>query len=314
MISRPIQVPLQASVEPSAADQAVLSKPERLRKRPIYYPERDNKPLAEDDLHFEEVVSVRLTLKRYFASRTDVYVSGLNLLYYVEGNPKKSFSPDVYVSLGIPSGRRRVYLFWEEGKAPDIVFEITSKKTKGRDQGFKKSLYAELGIQEYVLFDPTASYLKPRFQLLRLENGQYVSQTPVSEERFYSQTLGLFLQVMEDHLRFWVPGAVEPLPLPDQDRVDKEAAEGFARFMAAKAEQHERKRSEAEALARAEAEARLQAETRASQAQAQAQAQAEARALAEAQAQAQAEARALAEATAADLRARLAALEALLQK
>jgi hypothetical protein len=39
----------------------------------------------------------------------NVYVSGNLMVYYVEGHPEISVSPDVFVVKGVPSGQRRVY-------------------------------------------------------------------------------------------------------------------------------------------------------------------------------------------------------------
>ncbi len=40
--------------------------------------------------------------------------------------------------------------------APDLVVEILSTATAGRDQTLKRALYAKHGVQEYWLVDPDA--------------------------------------------------------------------------------------------------------------------------------------------------------------
>ena len=61
-------------------------------------------------------------------------------MYYVEGDPRKSVSPDVLVSFGLGKKPRRTYLVWEEGKVPDFVMEFSSKNTYRNDLGHKMEL------------------------------------------------------------------------------------------------------------------------------------------------------------------------------
>jgi Uma2 family endonuclease len=58
------------------------------------------------------------------------------------------------VVFGVPRRKRRVYLLWEERRAPSFVIEVTSRKTRKIDWEKKYELYARLGVTEYVLFDP----------------------------------------------------------------------------------------------------------------------------------------------------------------
>lgn len=69
---------------------------------PVYYPSSDGKPLAETDLHRDEMVRCIETLSAAFADDPHVYVSGNLLLYSEEGNPRRSVSPDVFVVRGVP--------------------------------------------------------------------------------------------------------------------------------------------------------------------------------------------------------------------
>jgi len=38
--------------------------------------------------------------------------------------------------------------------APDLIIEILSKSTRGRDEGIKREIYDRYGVQEYWIFDP----------------------------------------------------------------------------------------------------------------------------------------------------------------
>lgn len=93
------------------------------------YPESDGKPMAETDIHRRLLTTLVFTLETHFQNEPDVYASGNLLVYYVEGNPAKCFAPDVFVVRGVPKGERRIYKLWEEGVAPQIIIELTSRKT-----------------------------------------------------------------------------------------------------------------------------------------------------------------------------------------
>lgn len=136
---------------------SVTKSPVHRAPRPVYYPESDGKPMGETDTHVRYMMDVRTALEHHYRDRQDVYVSGNNMMYYVEGDPRKSVSPDVYVVFGIRKHERRIYKLWEEGKGPDFVLEISSRKTRREDTGRKHDLYRVLGVQEYFLYDPLGS-------------------------------------------------------------------------------------------------------------------------------------------------------------
>ena len=46
-------------------------------------------------------------LEDYFENNDDVYVSGNLLMYYEEGNTRKSISPDVFVVFGVEKKLRK---------------------------------------------------------------------------------------------------------------------------------------------------------------------------------------------------------------
>jgi len=146
------------------------------------------------------------TLGHHFAHDPNVYISGNLLLYYEEGNRRKHVSPDVLVSFEVPKEPPRdYYLVWKEGKAPDVVIEITSKSTKREDKKTKKELYRDvLEVTEYFQFDPTEDYLKPPLQGFRLVEGEYLPIQPVNG-RLPSQVLGLHLERDGKELRLFDP-------------------------------------------------------------------------------------------------------------
>lgn len=175
------------------------------------YPESDGKPMAETDVHRDLLADLVATLRNYFQQQSDVYVSGNLLLYYVEGNPAKSFAPDVFVVRGVPKGPRRIYKLWAEGVAPQVIIELTSRKTWREDLRTKWRLYEQLGVQEYFVFDPEYDYLDEPLIGSRLEAGQYVDLV-VKDGRVLSEVLGLELVDTGTTLRLLDPATNEFLP------------------------------------------------------------------------------------------------------
>ncbi len=213
--------------------------------REIYYPETDGEPMAETDLHRNLMAELISELETFFQDDPEVYVSGNLLLYYVEGDPHKSVALDVFVVRGVGKHERRIYKLWEEGSTPDVVFEISSRKTALKDAQQKSQLYARLGVREYLLYDPEYDWMPDGLAALRLEGGQFV-EIEVKDGVVRSEALGLDVVDTSETLRLRDPQT--------------------GRFLATKQEvieaqqQAEAARQQAEARALAEAEAREKAE------------------------------------------------------
>jgi Uma2 family endonuclease len=248
------------------------SVPSAARTRRVSYPESDGKPMGETDLHRDLMTDLIFALK-WFLGNLRAYVAGNLFLYFEEGNPKAVVAPDVFVVMGVQQRRRRIYCSWkEEGRLPDVVIELTSKKTRQADQTTKPALYARLGISEYFLFDPFGEYLQQRLQGYRLVDGAY---EPMREYPLRSAVLGLELREEDNTLRLYNPKTGLRLPTSDEEVLARRAAE------AARNEAELRLTAETEALRiaeatrietelrlNAEAEARRAAEARAAAAEA----------------------------------------------
>ena len=158
----------------------------------VVYPESDGKPMAETEYHRDIMIDFIQMLKHHFRDVSDAYVSGNLLMYYEEGNIRKSVSPDVFVVFGVSKKRRRTYRTWEEGYTPDFVLEVASKSTYRQDLTHKKELYASvLGVREYYIYDPYHE-VDPYFLGYRLMDGAY-KEIALVDERLPSLVLGLEL-------------------------------------------------------------------------------------------------------------------------
>ena len=164
------------------------------------YPDTDGKPMAVSDHHRYWLTRILQTLEIHFASEPGVYVSGDIMMYYEEGVPQKSVSPDVLVTFGIGQKFRRTYQVWNEGKVPEFVMEFSSKGTYRNDLGRKRALYAELGMQNYFLCDIEGLYLPTPLMGVELVAGEYVAIRPNADGGVMSPVLGLTFQMMDEGL------------------------------------------------------------------------------------------------------------------
>ena len=205
---------------------------------PVEYPGSDGKPMGETLTHGRCIHDVLYFLHGFFAARADVLVAGDNFIYYEEGNPRASVVPDVFVVFGAvkneyrAEGWRDVYKLWEEPKGPDFVLEVTSPSTRREDLVQKRSLYARLGVGEYILFDPKGEYLEPRLQGMRLAGGGYERlpevRVPGGGEGLWSGVLGLYLYGRGRDLRLYDPVGGEELRTHEEEVAARRAAEARA--------------------------------------------------------------------------------------
>ena len=189
----------------------------------IEYPSADGKPVAESDFQLNSLIYARERLRIYFrdeCKRNDVYQ---------EGNSGASVAPAVFAVIGVPNRDRSWYLLWQERKAPDFVLEITSRTTRGEDQGRKRELYRALGVKEYWQFDPTGDYPEPPLQGRELIAGGYV-RMPGREPAdgvlaLESGVLGLELHVTANGLRYYDPVTEKYLLSHAEEAARRQAAE-----------------------------------------------------------------------------------------
>ena len=230
------------------------------------YPESDGKPMAETERHFRELVKNMNRIETHLAPIPDAYVLGDMMMYYEEGNPRKSISPDIFVAFGIGRKERRIYKIWEEGKPPDFVLEFASKGTYRRDLTRKVELYAAIGIPEYFVYDVDRRYLPRPLLGFRLIGDSYVEIAPLASGGIPAATLGLEFHVLEESLGIYDPESADWVKTAAEAAETRaENAEERAEDAETRAEDAETRAEDAETLAHQEADARQQAETRAHQ-------------------------------------------------
>ena len=140
----------------------------------IEYPSSDGEPMAESEWQYTPLTETVSTLRVRYHERDDVYVGGDMLIYYRMNRNDASVAPDVFVAFGATGTHRRdSWLVWREGRAPDFIMEIASSSTWRRDANEKRRTYADLGVKEYVRFDPTGRYFTPALVMETLDGTEY---------------------------------------------------------------------------------------------------------------------------------------------
>ena len=202
------------------------------RASTIVYPESDRMPLPDGEFQLPLFRRIVGDLDDRYRDVPSAKVNGNT---FVEGNPRRSVSPDCYVALGLSTealesiDRNNVYLLWEVGKAPDFVLEIGSESTGDADLGRKQELYAELGVFEYWRYGSTGGefYGEPLVGE-RLVGGEYrrIELQHESDGSVWSHSGVLDLDVwsMGDDLRFWDPVAGGWVLRREEERECAEAA------------------------------------------------------------------------------------------
>jgi Uma2 family endonuclease len=208
----------------------------------IFYPSSDGEPLAESYLHLYAILATLEVLRQYLQGRQATVLAD-QFLYYAQGYPRLRVAPDVMIVFNVAPGGRDNYKIWEEGEVPSVIFEMTSPGTKEQDTGYKKTLYEQLGVQEYWLFDPNGEWIEEYLRGYRLQGDEYEL---ITDNR--SEPLQLRLQVEDKLIGFYREDTGEKLLFPDelktalqQEKIAREQAEAETRIARSQIEQLQEK-------------------------------------------------------------------------
>ena len=178
----------------------------------------------------------RAIVKAHFKDRSDVFISGNTIVCYNPDNLNDRVMPDCYLALGVDPDailQQNGYLTWQVGKAPDFVLEIGSASTAHRDMGFKRDLYARIGVAEYWRFDPSGGdfYGQPLIGERLVDGTCEPFEMSVNSDGIvssYSPILGLNMCVGENRLLFQEPSSgVYLRSLEEELDRDREAQESL---------------------------------------------------------------------------------------
>ena len=215
--------------------------------------------MAESDWQYIPLTDTVSTLRIHYRNRSDVYVAGDMLIYYRMNRNDVTVAPDVFAVFGATGNHPRdSWLVWREGKAPDFVMEIASSSTWRRDATEKRRIYADMGVTEYVRFDPTGNYFTPPLILETLDGTEYRAQPLITDAdgvlRGHSGVLELEICVTSAlELRLYDPAAGEWLRTHRESETARQETETARR-------ESEAVRQETEAALRASEAGRQAAE------------------------------------------------------
>ena len=105
-------------------------------------------------------------------------------------NESRYFEPDLLVIPLVDENIRRF-----EG-VPVLAVEIISEFSRPRDLGFKKTLYAEAGLQWYWVVDPDV----PELIVFRLDGHRFVEHARVAGDEIYETNEPLPVRVVPKEL------------------------------------------------------------------------------------------------------------------
>lgn len=141
--------------------------------------------ITEDDTPVDSISherQQRLLVESLYSSwagpgegRPFLAMSNVGLFYSVHQPP---FVPNVMLSLDVRAPQdihaksHRSYFIWEYGKPPDVVIEIISHRKGAETESWLRD-YAQIGIDYYVIFDPTDQLGAGVLRVYGLHEGVY---------------------------------------------------------------------------------------------------------------------------------------------
>jgi Uma2 family endonuclease len=135
----------------------------------LIYPESDGRPMGENTLQFQWIMTLFHGFESYYFNRDDVFVAGDLFWYPVQGDPTNAMAPDLMIVFGRPKGYRSSYKQWEEENvAPQVVIEIQSPSNTVKNLAEKRAFYKEVGVEEFYQYAPETGEFEVR---VRSERG-----------------------------------------------------------------------------------------------------------------------------------------------
>lgn len=169
-----------------------------------------------EQTHFQQLACLYSSLKAHFGQGAEIDIAVQTPLHFEQQHPQSSKQPDLMVTKGLKPQERTNLLLWETKKVPNVIFEITSGATWLEDLVNKSSLYMQLGVKEYFIFDPQGEFLKDRIQGLRLANHQgrqeYVPIAMEKDGSLHSEELGTNVMPQQALLRIVDAETESPIP------------------------------------------------------------------------------------------------------
>ena len=159
-------------------------------------------------------------LSQYLGNHDTTLVTGER--YVVPGPAyvaNESRYPDLLVAFDVDPAAYAAsngYIVSEQGKAPDFILEVASRRTASDDLTGKKDYYEQLGVGEYWLFDGEGRFYRFTLRGYRLEGSRYqpieVREIRPGVFQGHSAALNLDLRAEDGYLGWHDPATGEHIP------------------------------------------------------------------------------------------------------
>ncbi len=145
---------------------------------PILYEDEEEGDMGESNPHVDACAILHICLKAHLAGRPEYRVFANMNCYYRKGPlyPKTGSLPYVSPDAMVVKPSRDLgedvtsYEISRDGPAPLLVGEVLSERSaQQRDLSQKLTIYAKLGVAEYLLVDTSGRFLPQRLLLKRLQ-------------------------------------------------------------------------------------------------------------------------------------------------
>ena len=135
------------------------------------------------------------------------------------------------------------YVVSQQGKAPDFILEVASRRTATDDLEAKRNYYETLGVGEYWLFDSKGEFYGFILAGYRLEGGHYrpieLHEIQPGVLQGHSPALNLNLRVEDGYLGWHDPATGEHIPTLQSQTAKLETARAQAQTAEARVQELE---------------------------------------------------------------------------
>jgi Uma2 family endonuclease len=198
-----------------------------------------DEPEMESTQHYQQLALLVSHLEWCWRERNDFFIGANLTVYYSHQQLRhRDFrGPDFFLVRNTEHLPRNSWVVWEEGgRYPDLIIELLSNSTAEVDRGEKKSLYQNVfRTPEYFWFSPITG----EFAGFRLVNRWYEAIPTDPRGWRWSETLGLYLGVVDSQLRYFDPEGA--LVLGPEETALQEIEQAKHEWQRA---EHERQRAE----------------------------------------------------------------------
>jgi len=161
----------------------------------IYLHDDTEKDLVGSDLHQEAIHTVHQSLKLIGRRRGLPWHVSNQLMVYMGSLHGKEWRPSPDVIVHVTAGTVPLTsLNAAVQGAPELVVEVASPSTWDYDVELKRRMYGHVGVQEYIVFDPTAEFLGAQVRAWHATEHGFISWHPDPDNRLRSEVLDLWFK------------------------------------------------------------------------------------------------------------------------